>query len=169
LIPIGGKTYQVDWAPGTSRVFKTYWDLNELFDDNMIYDTTRLGLVTFVQNDNNEGSREVYQAVFNKLPNLQENPITGLEEEINLGKIESANLYPNPAQDYFQISLGEALTMELDWVIIDQLGVELKRGKFKSGGSKFDIDTRRIPDGLHMFIVSSGTDFRTIKKIVIQH
>jgi len=124
--------------------------------------------VAFVQNDVNQGTREVYQTVFEKLPVLQKTVITGLEDELNIKIIEAANIYPNPAKNYFNVSLSDQLTTDLAWRIIDQRGVELLSGTFESGEDYFEIDTKLLPNGLHMFIVSSGSDYNTIRKIVIQ-
>jgi hypothetical protein len=110
----------------------------------------------------------VYQSVFTKLPVLQKDPITGIEEELNIEKFVNASIYPNPAQNYFNVSLSDELTLDMEWVIVNQLGVQLKSGKFESGENNYEVDTRSIPNGLHMFIISGGDDYKTIRKIVIQ-
>jgi hypothetical protein len=143
------------------------WDVNQLNKGNIIYDTTKLGVVVFVQNSVNEGTREVYQAAFKKLPVLRNTVITGLEDELNVKKFEDATIYPNPAQDYFNVSLSDELTKNLDWMIIDQRGVELLNGTFEADEGLFEVDTKKLPVGLHMFIVTSGSDYKTIRKIII--
>ena len=165
---LGGWVYDMNWLRGDSKDTATHWDLNELLENNEIYDPTKLGLVVFVQNDVNEGSREVYQAVYTKLPILKKTVITGLEEELNIKRIEEANIYPNPAQNYFHVALSDQLTQDLEWKMVDQRGVELMHGTFESGEDSFDINTRNIPNGLHLFIVTGGDDYKAIRKIIIQ-
>ena len=103
-----------------------------------------------------------------KLGELEETVITGLDEELNLKKITEARIYPNPAQSYFEVSLSDQLTMELDWVIFDQRGVELLSGQFESGEDVFTIDASSLPVGMHLFVTSAGENARTIRKIIIQ-
>ncbi len=167
MLPKGGVDYSLNWTDGMSENFTVNWDLNELAFD--VYDSTRFGIVVFIQNDENEGSKEIYQAAYEKLPILSKDPvITGLEDEINVKKFESANIYPIPAQNYFNVALSDQLTIDLDWKIIDQRGVQLLGGTFRSGEDTFEVDTNSLPNGLHMFIISSSSDFQTIRKIIIQ-
>jgi hypothetical protein len=167
MLPQGGYPYSLSWSQGMSQNFTVTWDLNKLNEGNEIYDKTKLGVVVFVQNDVNEGTREVYQTGFEKLPELEKTVITGLEDELNVKKFEDATIYPNPAQNYFNVSLTDQLTMDLDWSIIDQRGIELLNGTFKAGEELFEIDTNRLPNGLHMFIIAGGADYKTIRKIII--
>ena len=169
MMPAGGYPYQLSWTQGMSETIQVAWDVDNLNEGSVIYDKSKLGVVAFVQNGVNEGTREIYQAAFTKLPELEASPvITGLEDELNVKKFEEANIYPNPAQYYFNVSLPDQLTMDLDWTIIDQRGVELLRGTFEAGEDLFEIDANSLPIGLHMFVVSSGTDYKTIRKIIIQ-
>jgi len=168
MLPPGGYPYQLSWTKGMSQNLSITWDVNKLNEGNVIYDKSKLGVVVFVQNDVNEGTREIYQAAFAKLPELEKTIITGLEDELNVKKFENANIYPNPAQNYFKVSLADQLTMDLDWAIIDQRGVELLNGTFKAGEDSFEIDAINLPVGLHLFVVADGTDYNTIRKIIIQ-
>jgi len=168
MLPAGGYPYQHTWTPGMSRNLRMEWDLNLLNEENVIYDKSKLGVVVFIQNNVNEGSREVYQAEFMKLHELEQVIITGIEDELNVKKFADAVIYPNPAQHYFNVSLEDYLTLELNWTIIDQRGVTLLDGVFEAGESTYQIDTKSLPEGLHMFIVSSGSDYKTIRKIIIQ-
>ena len=166
--PAGGKPYNQYWTPGMSETFTTHWDMNELLNGNRIYDNNRLGIIAFVQNDENEVAKEVYQAIFAKLPVLDRTVITGIQDELNVKKFENATIYPNPAQNYFNVSLSDQLTMDLEWSILDQRGVELSSGTFISGESMFEIDTKSLSNGLYMFIVSGGKDFKYFRKVVVQ-
>ena len=168
MLPDGGQPFSKNWSSDMTENFVVRWDVNELSDSNIIYDTTALGVIVFIQNDINEGSREVYQALYAPLPVLQKTVITGLEDELNVKKFEDAQIFPNPMQNYFNVSLSDQITKDLDWMILDQRGVELERGAFLSGEDFFEVDIKEIPNGLHLFIVSSGSDYKTIRKIIIQ-
>ena len=168
MLPSAGYPYNLNWSKGSTQSFTVTWDLNKLGEANEIYDNTKLAAVVFVQNDVNEGSREVYQAAFTKLPVLENTTITGLENELNLKKFEEANIYPNPAKNFFDISLSDELTVDTDWSIIDQRGVELLHGTFIEGQDKYEVNTKSLPNGLFMFIVRSSSDNYTIRKIIIQ-
>ena len=166
--PAGGKQFDTYWTPGMSETFSTYWDVNELLGSNFIYDNTKLGVVVFIQNGENEIDKEVYQATFTQLPVLSNTIITGLEDKLNVKKFETANIYPIPAQNYFNVTLSDQLTIDLDWSIIDQRGIQLLDGTFGSGEDTFEVDTHSLPNGLYMFVVSGGTDIKYIRKLIIQ-
>jgi hypothetical protein len=144
------------------------WDLDKLSKNNVIYDTTKLGLVVFVQNDVNNGTREVYQSAFEKLPTLKKTIITGLEDELNISKIRDAEIYPNPAQNYLKVSVSDELTNEVDWVIFDQRGVRLLNGTFAEGEKLYDLNVSSLPNGLHLMVVENENGGRVIRKIIIQ-
>ena len=169
LVSPGGYPYNISWSQGVAENFAVTWDVNKLNERNIIYDNTKLGVVVFVQNDENEGTREVYQAAFAKLPELEKTIITGIEDELNVKLFEDANIYPNPAQNYINVSLSDQLTRDLDWSVFDQRGVELLNGTFNAGEDSFEIDAKSLPNGLHIFIVTSGTDYQTVRKIIIHH
>jgi hypothetical protein len=168
MLPAGGYPYYIDWDKGMSRSFILPWDLNYIGEENIIYDKSKLGVVAFVQNDVNEGSREVYQSAFAKLPELERYVVAGVEDELNVRKFEDATIYPNPAENYFTVSVSEYITTDLEWSIIDQRGVRLLQGAFRKGEDTFEIDAKGLPVGLHMFIVTSGTEYKSIRKIIIQ-
>jgi hypothetical protein len=167
MLPSGGLLVDQSWQKGTTYNLPLTWDLNKLNKENFIYDTTKLGVVVFVQNAVNEGSREIYQAVYQKLPVIQNTIITGLEEELNAKRIENADIYPNPADYYFNVALTSELTQDMDWVIIDQRGVELLRGNFAAGEDLYEVDANALPNGLHMMIFNGNNDYHVIRKIII--
>ena len=168
MLPIGGLSYNRSWSQNDIEEFGVVWDMNELESSNTIYDNRNLGVVVFVQNNVNEGSREVYQAQFTRLSALEIDRITGLEDELDVGRFKDANLYPNPASDYINVSVSDYLNSDVDWKIVDQRGVLLQQGIFNSGENNFEIDTSTLPDGLFLLIASKGSEFRTIRKIVIR-
>ena len=167
MLPSGGRLIDISWQSGTSNTFEVNWDLNKLNKENEIYDNTKLGVIVFIQNAVNQGSREIYQVVYSKLPVLENTIITGLEDELNARRIQDADIYPNPAQNYFNISLSNELSKDMDWTIIDQRGVELLRGEFAAGEDLYEVDTRKLPNGLHMMIVSGDNDHKVIRKVII--
>lgn len=158
----------ITWTKGTSRSFTVNWDLDKLSENNVIYDSTRLGLVAFVQNDVNNGTREVYQAEFSKLPILHKTIITGLDDELNIALIRDAEVYPNPAQNYLKVAVSEEITRNMDWVIYDQRGVQLLRGAFVAGEKLYDLNVSSLPNGLHLMVVAGDDDTKVIRKIIIQ-
>ncbi len=168
MLPPGGYPYVQQWVDGMSANFTVTWDLNALNKENVIYDNTKMGVVVFVQNDVNEGTKEVYQAVFKKLPELHKTIITGLDDELNVRRFEDAVIYPNPAQNYFRVSLSDQLTKDVEWRILDQRGITLSEGAFEKDNDSFEVDTREIPNGLHLFIISAGDNYRVIRKIIIK-
>ena len=70
------------------------------------------GRSALIQNNVNEGTREVYQSGFEKLPILHPSVITGLEDDLNVKQFKEANIYPNPAQNYINVSLGGKLQVD---------------------------------------------------------
>ncbi|NJN26506.1 MAG: T9SS type A sorting domain-containing protein, partial [Cyclobacteriaceae bacterium] len=168
MLPAGGYPYNISWNAATTQSFTVTWDLNNLSKENTIYDGSKLGVVVFVQNDVNEGSREIYQSVFARLPFLQNTVVTGLEDDLDLRKITEAAIYPIPAQDYFMVSLPEPLSKDLQWSVVDQRGVELIQGTYAQGQSEFKMDTQSLPNGLFLLKIAGKDELNAIRKIIIQ-
>jgi hypothetical protein len=168
MVPEGGLKIETitNWQEGTQYQIPFEWSPAKIGIEN-IYDPTRLGVVIFVQNAVNQGTREIYQAIYRKIDGLNVSPITGLEDELNAKRIETADIYPNPAQNYFNVALSSELTQDMDWVIIDQRGVELLRGKFEDGRALYEVDANSLPNGLHMMIFNGNKDYKVIRKIII--
>jgi hypothetical protein len=167
LLPSGGLLIDQTWEVNDTYSTQLVWDLNQLNEGNEIYDTTKLGVIVFVQNAANEGSREIYQAIFEKLPVIQPTPITGLDDDLNARRIAEAEIYPNPADQHFNVALSGKLTSDVAWVIVDQRGIELQNGVFDKGEDLYQVDAAALPAGLHMMIFSSSEDHRVIRKIII--
>jgi molybdopterin biosynthesis enzyme MoaB len=167
LLPSGGLLIDQNWEKGQTFDTQLVWDLNQLTEGNVIYDTTKLGVIVFVQNARNEGTREIYQAVYQKLPIIQNTIITGLEDELNAKRIENADIYPNPADSYFNVALSSELTQDMDWVIIDQRGVELLRGNFTAGENLYEVNATALSNGFYMMVFSGSEDHHVIRKIII--
>jgi hypothetical protein len=167
LLPSGGLLIDQTWEVNDTYSTQLVWDLNQLNEGNEIYDTTKLGVIVFVQNAANEGSREIYQAIFEKLPVIQPTPITGLDDDLNARRIAEAEIYPNPADQHFNVALSGKLTSDVAWVIVDQRGIELQNGVFYKGEDLYQVDAAALPAGLHMMIFSSSEDHRVIRKIII--
>jgi hypothetical protein len=167
LLPSGGLLIDQRWEVNDTHSTQLVWDLNQLNEGNEIYDTTKLGVIVFVQNAANEGSREIYQAIFEKLPVIQPTPITGLDDDLNARRIAEAEIYPNPADQHFNVALSGKLTSDVAWVIVDQRGIELQNGVFDEGEDLYQVDAAALPAGLHMMILSSSEDHRVIRKIII--
>lgn len=143
-----GNSYTRSWLKGDTVQIQETWAGFSF----STYDTSRLQAIVFVQND---ATSEVYQVATTRNLNFSNpcnNCAIGVEQtEANNTEIFDINLYPNPAQDYFQVEFPAALNNDYQWKLWDIRGVELKTGQISKGESLQTIQTRALPSGSYIF------------------
>ena len=133
------------------------WQVEDLFD------TDELGVVVFVQN--NETS-EVYQSAFvdvteTKLPGV----ITNVEDDL---EVFTLSVFPNPADQFLNVTTSRINTEDIFYQIIDQRGVILQSGELPAGSQEYEIPVDNLIDGGY-YVILQSSDFVAQRKIVILH
>jgi hypothetical protein len=128
------------------------------------YRRGNLRINVFVQS---EGGKEVYQVatsrdltVFNGPVNVEELPMAEGKEIIDF------KLYPNPAQDYFNVEFNQPLEGEYDWQVVDMLGRVLQQGKAQPGDRMIQVQTEQYAGGMYIFSIHNETVYSQRQAII---
>jgi len=78
----------------------------------------------------------------------------------------SAQLYPNPAQDYFNLSFEQPLEQTASFHIFDMNGVIIQTGEIQQGLQSFQFNTYNLPQAPYVISVQTPTH-RIQRKFVI--
>jgi len=143
--------------------FHHLWNVSDM----VIYDTTQLAVVVFVQTSGDEGDTKVLQAEMIDLPGLDPGLITGLDKDEIQNLTETIQVYPNPARDYINVKFPEIIENNLHWKLIDQKGAVYKRGKLDAGFDRYLINSNDIANGVYMLMLSDNHQINIRHKIII--
>lgn len=127
-------------------------------------DVTELALVAFVQDVN---TREVFQADIDLNPTfLPDQPtlVTGIE---NLS--EYINIYPNPANESFEIELPTKAENRLMVNLIDPVGRATQQLYFEKGEQTKTVNTQNLAQGIYVVQIGSGKTGVVRKKVLVVH
>jgi Secretion system C-terminal sorting domain len=129
--------------------------------------SSRYSVVVFLQD---ELTKEVYQAELNPgilPPNdyLLPGPVTGLEPL----SPESVNLYPNPANQEFVIELPNALSVDSNISLVDQMGKTIDGGILPAGRTNKSVGTYDLAAGVYIVQIKTDGGDVVRKKVVIVH
>ncbi len=127
-------------------------------------DVTELALVAFVQDVN---TREVFQADLDLNPVfLPDQPtlVTGVE---NLS--EYINIYPNPANESFEIELPFKAENRLMVNLIDPVGRAAQQLYFEKGEQTKTVNTQNLAQGIYVVQIGSGKTGVVRKKVLVVH
>jgi hypothetical protein len=133
----------------------------------------KFSVVVFLQNDS---TKEVYQAELNPTltppttgPNpdytLITNVITGVEPLY----AENINLYPNPANQEFVIELPNALSVDSNISLVDQMGKTIDGGILPAGRTNKSVGTYDLAAGVYIVQIKTDGGDVVRKKVVIVH
>ncbi len=162
----GGIRYNRAWATGDNDIYS----LVDVLDLDSIV-ASRAELVVMMQNVN---TKEVYQVVSSR--NITQwigAPVDSIDVSVenlpNLTEWEviDLNLYPNPAQDYFQVEFTQPLEGDYDWQLIDALGRVLKSGETTKGTEKMQVETTTLSSGMYIFTIKNDNIY-TQRKVIIR-
>ena len=124
-----------------------------------IYDKTQLGVVGFLQQDNDKA---VLQACESKTV------VTGISES-STTTASRINVYPNPVSDAAMVSFQLAERNNVSVQVINALGqtvISNDQGMMNSGEQNVELNTASLPAGLYFLNVYIGQELVT-KKITI--
>ncbi len=76
------------------------------------------------------------------------------------------NVYPNPATEYFTVSLSEFGDREVSLLVTDALGRQLVRRVVPAGEAKVDFNTHDYPSGAYSITIQTG-GFLSTERVII--
>ncbi|MEI6854089.1 MAG: T9SS type A sorting domain-containing protein [Bacteroidota bacterium] len=91
----------------------------------------------------------------------------GIEDQDAIGV---SRVYPNPANDAFNISIAANATSDLDALMINAVGMEVGHEKFTvlPGNNEFNVSTAKWADGIYIVKLSSK-NLQTFFKVSVIH
>ncbi len=135
-----------------------------------VFYSNRYSVVLFLQNIK---TKEVYQAELNpgKLPTDKTNdyPIPSVTTGVEPFSPESVNIYPNPANQEFVIELPQALSVDANVTLVDQMGRTLDGGLIPAGRTNKSVGTYDLAAGVYIVQIKSDNGDIVRKKVVIVH
>jgi hypothetical protein len=155
-----GTLYTQDWNTGGSATFDLTWPI-----DVKISDATKLAVITFIQN---RATREIYQTIITQLGDKMPPLIVGLEEDIK-SRLNQANIYPNPVDQYLNVEIPNPGPYNYTYKIVDQRGVTINQGDVELKGNLFEMEVSEINNGIYFLVIGVENRPFTYKKIAVMH
>jgi len=128
-------------------------------------DPSKIEAVVFIQNNN---TKDVMQVTTTR--DLSIFPPVGsipVEEEAAVRRdIIGMNLFPNPAQNYFNVSFDMPLSSDYQWALVDVLGRIIHQGIARERTEQMIIDTEKLSEGTYFFTIRNENAYAQ-RKVVI--
>jgi len=161
-----GTRYSQPWATGTTDTLSITWPYSTTTHPN----AARLGVTAFMQN---VSTKEVYQVISSRDLTIFIGGVDTLD--VSVDQIEdkpgyevvNMKLYPNPAQDLFNVAFDKELDGDYEWQLIDAVGRVLKYGKVQHGTSRMEVETRELTSGMYIFTMKNENVY-TQRKVIIR-
>jgi PKD repeat protein len=147
-----GTTIYRPWNMGETLTLVQAWEIsNEVESDS-------LRVIAFIQN---ESSREIIQAA------MDTRGIFSGNDDPEIITPFFFEVFPNPAQSFIRVALGDEKTEELRVLIYNNLGELVYTNKINRGTNQIEIDTGHLPDGLYVIKVFSINNHKGTQKFII--
>lgn len=133
---------------------KFTWTVNKVFG-------SKLSVVVFLQ----DSTKGVYQADLFQNVAIPSDLTTGIEPL----SPESVNIYPNPANQEFVIELPNALSVDSNISLVDQMGKTIDGGILPAGRTNKSVGTYDLAAGVYIVQIKTDGGDVVRKKVVIVH
>jgi hypothetical protein len=150
------------WAIGDTETVVFSWNHGA---SSILYKPEHFQGVVFIQA---QLSSEVFQAETSRDVSGYWVGVDQIAAESELNEINSMNLYPNPAKDYFNVAFDAPLKQDYNWKLVSINGVEHQSGTVYSGDQTVQINNYDFPTGVYIFMVYNGKVFSQRKVIINQ-
>ncbi|MBX2898647.1 MAG: Ig-like domain-containing protein [Cyclobacteriaceae bacterium] len=153
-----GRLLQV---PLNAPVTETYsW-----YPENNNYQRDEIGIVAFIQD---QITKEVYQAAELLFPGVSNIPNPSIITSIQ-DLAEHITIYPNPANESFEIELPNRATERLAINLIDPVGRATQQLYFEKGEQTKTVSTQHLAQGIYIVQIGSGNTGVVRKKVLVVH
>ena len=95
--------------------------------------------------------------------------ITGTEFDSYLQALGMDQNYPNPADQYTVINLGQAADKNLTLNVVDLTGRTVMIKQVAKGSTQEILNTQDLTQGIYQYFLSDGNSISTSKKLVVIH
>jgi hypothetical protein len=154
--------YTQPWSTSETKTIDFNW--NHASHNFIIYNYGRFQAVVFIQNLD---TKEVFQVASTRDISGYWVGIDPIAAESELNEIQTVNLFPNPAHDYFNLKFDQALDNDYQWRLVDIRGVEVKQGQVARGTEQVTIDgLGDCAAGTYILVLHNNKVF-TQRKVVL--
>lgn len=162
LLPTAGHQLPVSWNEGDSVTINTTWDFS-----SGLYNPNNCQVIVFVQRNNNDTviPPTVYQVATTRDVSRYVGVVSP-EVVAQAHEAETAVLFPNPAEDYFNVSFEKPLSRDFNWKLVDMHGREITGGIVQQGTQQLRVDEYDVSSGMYFFVMYTK-DFVTRRKVIL--
>ncbi len=133
-----------------------------------LYDPTKMDVIAIIQNENAiNGRREVYQAAILNGDFSNKQLILSVLDQLKDG--DPFVIYPNPADEKFNLEILQPKKEAMGWTMYDQAGREVLKGQLKPGTVSTEISTKNLPSGLFLLQLFHKEEVIEPKRILVIH
>lgn len=155
-----GQALPTTWAAGDSVTISGDWNFTwgEHNPDNF-------EIVVFVQTTTNGMPTTVYQVQTTR-DISQYVGVVSPEVVAQAQEAEAAILYPNPAEERFNVSFEKPLSRDYNWKLVDMHGREIMGGIAQAGTQQLEVSDYDVASGMYFFVMYTN-DFVTRRKVIL--
>jgi hypothetical protein len=159
----GGQDYTGQWWQGQNLAVSHSYTMTTPIPTN----PAALNGVVFVQN---RRTQEVYQVAttrdltiyaYDSLTTVVPGQPNQVQDEIS-----SLKLYPNPANNYFNVDFEQPLNTDYQWQLVDVLGRVLQSGTAQAGSRQLQINTENLSSAPYFFTIRNNSVY-TQRQVII--
>ena len=120
--------------------------------------------MVYIQNNN---TKDILQVATTRNLNIFP-PVGTISEEGAASRqdILGMQLYPNPAENYFNVRFDNPLTNDYQWALLDVLGRVIEQGTAQEGTVQMIVDTDKLSGGTYFFTIRNDHGYAQ-RKVVI--
>jgi hypothetical protein len=146
--------YDQSWTVGETQSTHFFWTHSNSGFIN--YRPHHFHAVVFVQNIN---TKEIFQVATTRDISGYWVGVSPVQAATELNEIQNLNLYPNPAQNHFNLTFDKALKQSYEWKLVNVQGVTLKEGQVSVGAKQVTINNLDYPAGMYVLLLYSEEVF----------
>ncbi len=156
--------FNQSWTPNTpSAVQQVNFTWNHSGLNFISYSPQRFQAVVFIQNTD---TKEVFQVATSRDVAGYWVGVEPIQAAAALNEIQTMNLFPNPAHDYFNVKFDQALENDYQWKLVDMRGVEIRQGEVRRGAEQLTVDGLDCPSGAYIMLLYNDQVF-VQRKVVL--
>ncbi|SKC60662.1 PKD-like domain-containing protein, partial [Ohtaekwangia koreensis] len=127
-----------------------------------------LYIIAFAQD---KETRRILQTVIKKVEQtkVSQTPV-GIPDDPAIAALKDLQIYPNPASQNIKLYLGDKLTRDYTWKLIDQRGIAVLQGDVNRDlTTPQQIDVTRVANGIYIMAIQTGDRSILYKKIAVMN
>ncbi|MDN4165402.1 Ig-like domain-containing protein [Cytophagales bacterium LB-30] len=157
-----GTLLKKTWAANETVTNAFEWEVEEIGEENR---ADQRFVVVFIQE--RDGTKRILQTAMRtkeESPNKGQNPILGVYDSV----LATSSLFPNPTDKEVNIQFAEVLASDYSYVLVNNLGMEVKKGVIHKGQKESTLGLGELRQGMYQLIIRNEQGSALIHKLMIQ-